>query len=233
MPCEHYKDALMEAAASSGTKPQEDLRTHLSNCAACRAVFTEEVSLFSSIDAGLRVTANSPIPASFLQRVLARIAQETPARHSWAVPSFVLAGAAALILAFFVVQSFRRITVTQKPTDTAMKASPSLPVRTARKEGDSVPPLSARGNSMLPTPVAIAKNLASQKTLSARDANPEVLVPRDQEVLLAVYVEQLRQRKQAVLVADNPQETTLAPLQVAPIQIAQLDVKFLAEEQSQ
>jgi hypothetical protein len=62
---------------------------------------------------------------------------------------------------------------------------------------------------------------------------PEVLVPRDQEVLLVSYAEQWNQRKHAPLVAANFDATSLSPLQIAPIQIAQLDVKLMTEEQAQ
>jgi hypothetical protein len=61
----------------------------------------------------------------------------------------------------------------------------------------------------------------------------DVLVPRDQELLLARYSEQWRLRKTKTVLAEVSSETTLEPLQLAPIQIDQLDVKLLAEGQSQ
>ena len=68
---------------------------------------------------------------------------------------------------------------------------------------------------------------------SAHNAFPEVLVPRDQEVLLTEYAEQWRAHKHPLLLAQEFDATTLTPLQVAPIQIEELDVKLLAEEKSQ
>jgi hypothetical protein len=62
---------------------------------------------------------------------------------------------------------------------------------------------------------------------------PEVLVPHDQEILLAEYAEQWHLRKRAPLVAQDSDATILAPLQVAQIQIAELDVKLLADEHAQ
>jgi hypothetical protein len=61
----------------------------------------------------------------------------------------------------------------------------------------------------------------------------EILVPPDQEVLLASYAEEWSRRKRLPLVAANLDATNLSPLQIAPIQIAQLDVKLMAEEQAQ
>jgi len=62
---------------------------------------------------------------------------------------------------------------------------------------------------------------------------PEVLVPRDQEVLLGSYAEEWSRRKRLPLVAANFDATNLSPLQIAPIQISQLDVKLMAEVQAQ
>ena len=59
---------------------------------------------------------------------------------------------------------------------------------------------------------------------------PEVLVPRDQELLLAEYAEQWSLHKRPLLLAQEFDATILAPLQVAPIQIDGLGVKLLAEE---
>ncbi len=58
---------------------------------------------------------------------------------------------------------------------------------------------------------------------------PEVLVPRDQELLLAEYAEQWSLRKHPLLLAQEFDATIWAPLQVAPIQIDGLGVKLLAE----
>jgi len=44
MPCEHYQNALIEAAA--GFEPKGELRAHLAACAACRTAFAQEQSLF-------------------------------------------------------------------------------------------------------------------------------------------------------------------------------------------
>src|SRR5260370_14499515 len=61
----------------------------------------------------------------------------------------------------------------------------------------------------------------------------EVLVPRDQEIMLAEYAEQWSLHKHPLLLAQNFDATTLSSLQVAPIQIDELDVKLLAEEKLQ
>ena len=118
MPCKHYKDALIETAAS-GAEPQGELRTHLVGCADCRTAFEQERVLFSSIDAGLHVTANAEVPASLLPRVRAELDAGIAPNRSSATNWLVLACAAAILAAFFVVRVVRRPDVQQNPPATA------------------------------------------------------------------------------------------------------------------
>src|SRR5258706_6490442 len=86
MPCKHYKDALIEAAAS-GAEPHAELRAHLAECADCRATFEQEQALFSAIEAGLHVTANSEMPGSLLPRVRERLDEEIAPQRRLFQPS--------------------------------------------------------------------------------------------------------------------------------------------------
>jgi len=104
MPCEHYQDAIIEAAASC-TGPEGELRAHLAACASCRTVFAQEQSLFSSMDDGLRSVANPEVPTSLLPRVRALLADEPAPIRSWRFPSFVLAGAAVIVVILLVART--------------------------------------------------------------------------------------------------------------------------------
>jgi hypothetical protein len=68
---------------------------------------------------------------------------------------------------------------------------------------------------------------------AATQSVPEVLVPRDQEVLLASYAQEWSSRKRAPLIANEAKPADVALLDVPPIQITELDVKPLAEGDSQ
>ncbi len=232
MPCQHYKDALIEAAASDA-KPQGDLRAHLDACAPCRVTLAQEQALFSSIDAGLHLTANADVPASLLPRVRARLDEAAAPRSGWVTNWFALASAAVMVVAFFAARAVWRTNVVQKPVETAGKTIvPPRVTLPAQKQNLAVlPPMEK--NSVSQRYLAIAKNSRAHKTLIRRKTMPEVLVPRDQEVLLAEYAEQWRFHKRAPLLAQDSDATILAPLQVAQIQIAELDVKLLADQKSQ
>jgi len=231
MPCENYKDALIEAAAS-GAEPQVELYTHLVGCAACRTTLAEEQALFASIDSGLRQSVNSEIPASLLPRVRARISDEVVPSRSWFTNWLTVATAAAIIAAFFVARVVRHSNLNQNPPTNAVQTNsptpilppPEAPMRTAES--------SAESNSHSNSQTFVAKKSQNPKPQAAPGSIPEVLVPQNQEVLLAAYAKEWRHRKGGPLLTQNSGEI-LTPLEVAPIQIAELDVKLLAEEKSQ
>jgi hypothetical protein len=232
MPCKHYQDAIIEAAASS-TAPQGELRAHLAACAVCRSAFAQKQSLFSSMDEGLRATANPEVSASLLPRVCARLADEPTPIRSWRFPSFVLAGAAAMVVALLVAGIAWHTNIEQSPSNTASNstASSTATQQPQAQNSTAAPPVT--GKSVEHPQEAATQLPAHPPSPATRDSMPEVLVPPDQEVLLVGYAEQWRQRKRLPLVAANFDATSLSPLQIAPIQISQLDVKLMAEEQAQ
>jgi len=232
MPCEHYQDALIEAAAS-GTAPQGELRAHLANCTACRTAFAQEQSLFSSIDTGIRATANAEVPASLLPRVRARVADEPVPIRSWRFPSFVFVGAAAMVVALLVARTAWHTNIEQPPSNSASNSTISSTATQQPQAQNSTAAPPVTGSSVAQPQAAATRIPARAASPAPRDSLPEVLVPRDQEVLLGSYAEEWSRRKRLPLVAANFDATNLSPLQIAPIQISQLDVKLMAEEQAQ
>jgi hypothetical protein len=232
MPCEHYQDALVEAAAS-GSEPQGELRTHLACCAACRTALAQEQSLFSSMDEGLRAAANAEVPASLLPRVRARLADEPAPIRSLRFPSFVLAGAVAVVVALLIARTARRSNIEQTPFNTTSNSTTSSTVTQLPQSQDLSAASSVTGNSIAHPQVTATRVPTRPSFSAARQSAPEVLVPPDQEVLLVSYAEQWREGKRLALVATNFDATNLSPLEIAPIQIPQLDVKLMAEEKAQ
>lgn len=229
MPCQHYKDALIEAAAG-GAAAQGDLRVHLDACASCRAAFEQEQSLFVSIDAGLRVTASAEMPASLLPSVRARLDDVSVSRRVWVTNWLALASAALMAVAFFAVRAIWHTNVVQRPVETTGKISAPQVTPSPRNQTPIAEPAMEK-NSSPEQQLAIARNHPAREAPGS--IVPEVLVPRDQEILLAEYAEQWRLHNHAPLVAQDFDTTILAPLRVAQIQIDELDVKLLADDKSQ
>jgi hypothetical protein len=238
MTCHHYKQALLELAADGPeTKPGPKLQVHLQACSSCRSAFENERSLFASIDSCLRPSANSEIPSSFIPTVRAQLQRESPAAQgaritnplSW-LPAIAIA-AATIILFIFASQDRR---VKSQPTGEAFATE-----RIESPVAAATTPASPSPASTAPITAAIGKRFASKaiirpnkRPVRASSSDPEILVPPDQEILLARYADQFRRHRQssATLLTEVAPDQT-APLQVPLIQIAELEVKPLADTQ--
>ncbi|HYL83108.1 MAG TPA: hypothetical protein VE263_02645 [Candidatus Angelobacter sp.] len=233
MPCEHYKDALIDMAASGAT-PQSELRAHLAECPSCREAFAQEQALFGAIDSGLHTDANAEVPPSFLPRVRAGLEGVGAAPQRWSLGWFSVTGAAVAAVVLFVAVTIRHNDVAQLPINSApdQRATPDIAASTHPQEPLAAVPSGKGSSSVRPAVSAARKPLQPELLISTKSA-PEVLVPRDQELLLAGYAQQWSARKRAPLVAGDADQTGVALLEVAPIQITELDVKSLAEGNSQ
>jgi hypothetical protein len=234
MTCHHYKQALLELAARCA-EPAPDLHAHLQACSSCRSAFENERNLFASIDSCLRSSTNAEIPSSFIPTVRAQLQRESPAAQGSAritnpllwLPAI---GATAIIL-FIFPRLERRI----KPQPTAEHFATKRiesPVATATTTANP----SRATSTSITTAVrerSASKAIRPDKNLvRAGSTDPEILVPPDQEILLARYADQFRWHHQssATLLTEVAPDQT-APLQVPLIQIAELDVKPLADPQ--
>jgi hypothetical protein len=228
MPFEHHKNSLIEAAAT-GVEPEGELRAHLEACESCRAAFAEEEALFASIDAGLHMKFNADVPVSLLPRVRALLDEAAPPRKSWITNGLVLATAAVVVVAFFAARAVRHPNAGREPVAAVEKTNVPQVARPSRRL-DPVVVSPGVKNSVSPRQFNSAKNSATAEVAVRARTEPEVLVPRDQEILLAAYAEQWNLHQRAPLRAQDSDATILAQLQIAPIQIDELGVKLLAEE---
>jgi hypothetical protein len=229
MTCELLKTDLLDAAAS-GVGPGAELSAHLQACQTCRSAFERERNLFHSIDAGLRSSANVELPPLFLQRVRTRISQQPAvARVSILTTPLVSALAVAAIALFVLVQIGWRPGRDLQENKVTTQQAASAPVRPKLNP----PQLSSPPVTMSPTKTMQGEPSAKveRKLRRVENSSPETLVPRDQEVLLAHYAEELQSRPSPPRLIANANDSSQAELRVELIQIAQLDVKPLAEQQ--
>ena len=219
MPCQAYKNA--------------ELRAHLAACSDCRSTFELEQSLFTSIDSGLRRAGNSEVPASLLPRIRARLDETPTPMRFWSANWLVFASAAALLVASFTAYSLWRARPANPSPAVAKKISPSVSVKPSQPSPAPahVFPEKRLVSSAPNTLVARAPMRQPPPDLAA--ATPEVLVPDDDALALASYAQQWSSRERVPLIAGDPNETTVALLEVSPIQIPELAVKPLAEVNSQ
>jgi len=230
MPCEHYKDALIDAAAS-GAAPQDELRAHLVECSSCRAAFAEEQTLFAAIDSGLHDAVSPEVPASLLPRVRASLDEAAVVDRRWLMPWPVLSAAVVAAGILFAVNVFRHTNSGNNVGDRITSVS-SIPSRTQAPSNVVSSAQSRPADKIFPPQLSATKNVVSWETLASRNSAPEVLVPRDQELLIASYARQWSTQQRAPLLSEDVNQTTVTPLEVTPIQITELDVKLLKEDGS-
>jgi hypothetical protein len=223
MPCKHYKDALIEAAASGG-EPEGELRAHLAGCADCRAVFEQEQSLFTSIDAGLHVAANADVPASLLPRVHARL-DETAATQRHRFQPWIFA-AASVVLAFAI---FLLARPHPSRPDSQAKQSPQMQV-------SEVPMTNTDQQSSGPDMQIVSSNMNNSQTRGhstllrpVAASQPEVLVPPDEREALARFIVVQERREVAVAFVTLAMPTKDESANLEPLQINELEIKLLAE----
>jgi anti-sigma factor RsiW len=228
MPCKHYQDALVEAAAS-GAEPQGELRSHLAACAACRTAFAQEQSLFSSIDAGLHATANAEVPASLLPRVRARLADEATPSRMWTQPLIFAAASLALASAIFLV-----VRPHHAGPDFQAKQTPQIPVSettvtNARRQR------SRRAAQIISSHVNNPKPPGRSTLLRPMTSSqPEVLVPPDERDAFARFVAALQERSEVAVALVTPSSDEKdEPAGLKPLQIDRLEVKPLEGTESE
>jgi hypothetical protein len=228
MPCEHYKDALIEAAAT-GAGPQGELRVHLAACGSCRATLEQEQFLFTAIDSGLRTTTNAEVPVSLLPRVRARLNEAVAPWLRWMQPLiFASASVALAFLLFLVVRPHRH------PSDDQARRVPVIPAPV------TAAPHPRPENSLLPTQIASTgpTQLRSGKNSTlfhlAASSNPEVLVPPEEREAFARFVVALRGRGEVALALVTPAaQTRDEPLGIELLHINRIEVKPLEEQQTE
>jgi hypothetical protein len=228
MPCEKYQEALTDLAAK-GAEPAGEVRAHLDSCVACSSYMEQERFLLKSIDSGIRSDVNAALPAAVVQRLQARLAQES-AFERRVLGRWIFAGAGAAFvaaaLALLIVRPVGRFPSHAKLEPTfAASVKPSEPVER--------PSISAAVTNPR-APIAIAKTTRqnSQEALLASSSRnlhePEVLVPSDEREALARFVNGLHDQPEiaAAFLAHAPRQSEPSfPLPL--IQIARLEIPTL------
>jgi len=219
MPCENYREALIEAAAGDSA-PSLELRSHLDACTSCRAAFTEELQLFAGIDTGVRATANAEVPHSFLPHVRAGLEIVSASQRRWTPFLIFAAASAAIVLTVFFATRPRHAI-----NDTQARQILSEPP-------NEKPETSAQGEASKTLAIMAANGL--HHTLQRRNsASPsfapstqlQVLVPPEEREAFARFISLQQRRTEVVIavVAPAPDDKDML-LSVKPLEIAELEV---------
>jgi hypothetical protein len=219
MPCENYREALTEAAATDSA-PSHELRLHLDACASCRAAFAEEQQLFAAIDTGLRGSANADVPGTFLPRVRASL-ENAPASQSRLAPFLIFAAAsAAIVFTVFVATRPRHLIEGTQAMQNFSAPPREKPVTNVGRETSGTPAIAATSHSYRAAP---RRN--STPANSESSTQLEVLVPPEEREAFAQFIGSQQQGSEVVVAVVAPaRDDKDSLLSVKPLQIAELEV---------
>ncbi len=232
MPCENYREALIQAAAAAeaeGFALSHELRSHLDACASCGAAFAQERQLFAAIDTGLRSAANAEVPVSLLPLIRARLEEVTAPRFQWRGALIFVAASAVAVLAVFIAVRPRRAMHGQEAAQSSLTAStPYVETSPKTPTGSGANGLSTTVASSRLQGIRQHKNSA-EVNLSAANA-AEVIVPPEERDAFARFISSQSVRNDAPaisLAAVGVPERKDEPMSLAPLRIAELEVKPL------
>jgi hypothetical protein len=229
MPCEDYREALIEAAsAAADSRPPRELRSHLDACPSCRAAFTRETQLFAAIDAGVRATANAEVPASLLPRVRACFEDPSFVRPRWS-PFLIFASASAIILLTVFIAARPRHATNDNQTKQIL-ATP------AREKLSTSEPVEAVGSPVVAAASRshMQRRRNSTSPSSAASNRLEVIVPPEEREAFARFVSgQQRWSEVVIAVMEPTSENKDAPRSLEPLLIAKLKVKPLEPDSTE
>jgi hypothetical protein len=224
MPCEHYKKALIEAAASawpaggaaygSGSSTGDvlsvALREHLKDCAHCRATLAGEQTLFSAIDAALSDHASPEIPASFLFGLQVRIARDQALQRGW-FPAWTVV-AASVILVFGGMLAWR--------TGHPVSAPPGTPAIVAGDLPSTVSGRDMSSGSLAPSVARTVQGYRPRRSRnSVRNDAFHSLVPGGQQAIVDGLINHIRRGEidGTVLVLNAREDLQIPRIVIPPI----------------
>lgn len=228
MPCEHYKDALIEAAANDGA-PSAELREHLAACATCSAAFAEKQSLFAAIDSGLHAAANAEVPTSLLPRVRARLDEAAARRFRWMQPLVFASAGVALTIALFLMSKTRHA-APQEVAEQGAVVVPAPTTHTAKANSENVPSDGSRTAAIRVSLSHASRNSTTQH--SAASSRPDVLVPPEEREAFARFLSRDRAlAEQASVTAARAPRPPQESVEILPVEIADLTIMPLNQDE--
>lgn len=224
MNCTQYKDNLLDALAADETILPTDLLAHQQSCADCRAFHESQANLFRSMEAGLFAVANQPVPPSFLAGVRVRLGEQPAPHRSWFAGWHLAAVAATTVAALLVVLLWHR---------PVARPGISLNRQVASQTVDNqLPPALAASNSaaISASPVHRGMNPVLSPAVVS-EAEPEVLVLPEEREAFARFVARLPKEKNVALALAHPApERVDAPVEIALLDLGNIEVKPLESE---
>lgn len=221
--CEAYNQSLVDAAA--GGKMLPALREHLASCNGCRTAFTEEESLFASMDAGLRAVANTEIPTTLIPRVHVALNNEpAPQKRGVVFVAWSFFGAVTTVAVIF---GLLYLSPKKQPMTVESVRTPAIIIPENPLASSAVNSMPSGGVSHL----AHGKPVALVASRQSDSEQMEVLVSPEEEAALLRYEALLRGKpaSEMRLVAAKASDISygIEPLGIAEVDLSDLEIPSL------
>jgi hypothetical protein len=222
MPCERYREALIEAAVV-GEALSADLRAHVDACSSCRAAFAEEQQLSAAIDSGLHGMSNNVMPASLVPGVRTRLNEQKVSGISWIRIGEAFAAAALVVLVAMFIRGSHR-----EGREQNLVVSTVAPNPVAKEIPNQVAPVVEPGKYAVGVAGAKPKRQPAVPSRAVRAEVP-VLVPAGQKEAVDTLLAALSagNMKPQSLIADKTAEPE-AISELSPLGIPEIQIKPLA-----
>jgi hypothetical protein len=205
MLCEKYNEALIEAAVS-GDELAPDVSAHVTACTSCAAELVQQRSLVAAIDGNVSRQMNAAVPATMLQRLDARLAQQpqpkrTPRFAQIFAGSLATLAVAAIIFVFLPRWRIESFDPSAKPNASGLRKPGAGQIQVHIGPSAETPGTrSVQRQVAKPTHGRIV--LASTRT--PQQGEPEVLMPTDERIAFDQLIANLNSRQRLAAAISKP-----------------------------
>ena len=224
MSCEQYREKMFDVLADGATALSVEISAHLGICAGCREFYEEQRSLLAAVDAGVRAMVNEEAPASLLPMVRARI-EEAPTRRKTWHPAWGMAVAAAVILAIGLGMIRHSQEQNGQWTEVVRVPSPDSAAIVTTPGASGMEQRAEQKKQSVPRK-AMARNLVPSSQVA------EVMVLVDEREAYATFVARLPEERAAAAGLVRPAAQQEGPVEIALLQIKELEVDPLERSEA-
>lgn len=226
MNCQQCQQQISESLATDASVLPPKTAAHANSCALCQKFHAAQLTLSQSIDAGLRSIVNQPVPPSLLPSVRARL-DEIPAAQPGLIPHWRTVVVAAVAILALAVSYVLRRPIPQP--DSQQHASVVVP---STKHPQAVTPemhLEGPEAARASAPAHVSASLlAKRASTSSSSSAPEVIVLPEERAAFAQFVAEVPKEREVALALTQPAAPMPdAAVQIALLQIAEVEVKPL------
>jgi hypothetical protein len=220
MSCQRYQEKMVDALASGQGAVDGELAAHLRVCAECRKFHETQVHLFGAIDSGVRTMVDVSVPPSLLPGLRARVAEDGVARQQW---SFTWGVATVAVVAVLAVS----VGLLMGGPGNSRRVGGRSPV-VAREVGGAHGMTPRQPQVVAATPIHARARHEVAKAPQVGAAAPEVLIlPEEQAAFIRFVTDLPEERDVAVAFTQPATEAKDEAVEIALLQIDELDVKPL------